>query len=75
MCPLDERAGGVEGGKGVGRVVLCAVRMRVERRLFRRRRVVDGCGRVGLWRWVRWARWGGAAMCGAYRASLVGLLL
>ena len=32
MCSLGERAGGVEGVKGVGGVWYCAVRMRVERR-------------------------------------------
>ena len=32
VLTVGERAGGVEGGKGVGGVVLCAARMRVERR-------------------------------------------
>jgi hypothetical protein len=32
VLTVGERAGGVEGGKGVGGVVYCAVRMRVERR-------------------------------------------
>jgi hypothetical protein len=32
VLTVGERAGGVEGGKGVGGVVYCAVRMRLERR-------------------------------------------
>ena len=61
FCPLGERAGGVEGGGGVGGVVLRAVRMRVG--VGPRGGACASGGGTARIRWrcrAELARWGGA---------------